>query len=125
MVGGRAPLFAQREVRQHVGHKEMMTKTGTATLLGASFVACVIHIYFSSRWLFIYLTKGNRKSIALYTDQALPFFLVLALLASAAWLSHDIRTNNKTTLRVASFLNAATFVFTGVLIMTHVIHIIK
>lgn len=107
-----------------VGHENMKRK-GTLMLFVAAVASFVIHIAVSVRWFLIDLTRGNRKGIPISTDEAVPFFLMLALLACAAWLSKTARDESRQKLTAITIMNVAAFCFTAVLIQAGVIRILK
>ena len=94
-------------------------------LIVGALAALAIHVTASVRWLLIDLTRGNRKGIPLSADQAVPFFLVLALLACAAWLSKKARDDSRLTLTIITIMNVVAFGFTAGLMQTGVIRILK
>ena len=102
-----------------------MTKTGKVVLLGAAFGGFVVHCVASLRWLVIDLTRGNRTGIPIDSREAMVFLLAIAILASTPWMSRTIRTGEAKMLGVATAMNATVFAFTGALLWTGVIYVLK
>lgn len=102
-----------------------MKKSWEILLISAAFGAFALHVIASSRWLIIYLTRGNRKMIPVDFDEAFLFFGLLLVLGTIGWFSRVVRSQHGKSMAIATGLNIMAFLFSGSLMLIGVIEIIR
>ncbi len=103
----------------------MMKSTSKTFLLSTALAAFVLHVIASSRWLIIYFTRGNRKTIPVDLNEAVLFFGLVLVFAFLGWFSHTVRKQHIKLMAVATGLNIIACLFTGTLMLTGIIKIIR
>jgi hypothetical protein len=103
----------------------MIRRIARAALLGCAIAAFCLNLAASVRWLVVNFTYGNRHGCAVHPDKAILFFSVIVLLAALPWLSKSLRQTRLKALVLTTILNVLAFAFTGALLLTGCLNLVR
>ena len=89
------------------------------------YIAFILHIACVARWTVIYYTYGNQKGIPVDPSDAYRFYILLLVLSLQPLLFSIISRHLRFFLVLSTFLNLVAFGYTGWLLRTGIVELMR